>query len=75
MLINRIPPGVDDAAKVKADFINAIAQGKKSSNTLTPEKAAEILGTMGGGYNIQPLVDLLDNEQLASIAVNLEKSV
>jgi len=69
LLINRIPPGVDDAAKVKADFLNAITQGEKSSSILNTEKAAEILGTMGGGYNIQPLVDLLDNEQLASIAV------
>ena len=69
LLINRIPPGVDDAAKVKAEFLNDIAARTQTSPLVSPEKAAEILGTMGGGYNIQPLVDLLDNEQLAPIAV------
>jgi aconitate hydratase 2/2-methylisocitrate dehydratase len=69
LFINRIPPGVDDAAKVKAEFLNEIATGKQTSSLVSPEKATEILGTMGGGYNIQPLVDLLDNEQLAPIVV------
>ncbi|WP_198264836.1 bifunctional aconitate hydratase 2/2-methylisocitrate dehydratase [sulfur-oxidizing endosymbiont of Gigantopelta aegis] len=69
LFINRIPPGVDDAAKVKAEFLNDIVTGKQSSPLVSPEKATEILGTMGGGYNIQPLVDLLDNEQLAPIVV------
>ncbi len=69
LLINRIPPGVDDAAKVKADFLKSIVTGKQNCAIISAEKATEILGTMGGGYNIQPLVDLLDNDALAPIAV------
>lgn len=68
LLINRIPPGVDEAAYVKADFLAAIAQGKTYSPLLTPTKAIELLGTMQGGYNIVPLIDALDDEQLAPIA-------
>ncbi|RKZ94809.1 MAG: aconitate hydratase B, partial [Gammaproteobacteria bacterium] len=69
LFINRIPPGVDDAAKVKADFLKSIVTGKQNCAIISAEKATEILGTMGGGYNIQPLVDLLDNDALAPIAV------
>jgi aconitate hydratase 2/2-methylisocitrate dehydratase len=69
LLVNRIPPGVDDAAKVKAEFLADIAQSKQSCILIDAAKATEILGTMGGGYNIQPLVDLLDIKAVAPIAV------
>ena len=68
LLINRVPPGVDEAAYVKAGFLAAIAKGEATSPLVTPEKAIELLGTMQGGYNIQPLIEALDNEQLAPIA-------
>ncbi|MDN3609081.1 bifunctional aconitate hydratase 2/2-methylisocitrate dehydratase [Vibrio ostreicida] len=69
LLENRIPPGVDEAAYVKAGFLTAVTKGEVSSPLVSREKAAELLGTMQGGYNISPLVDLLDEEALAPIAV------
>lgn len=69
LLINRIPPGVDEAAYVKAGFLAAIVKGETTSPLVTPEKAIELLGTMQGGYNIQPLVEALDNDSLAPVAV------
>ncbi|KLN97609.1 bifunctional aconitate hydratase 2/2-methylisocitrate dehydratase [Moellerella wisconsensis] len=68
LLINRVPPGVDEAAYVKAGFLAALAKGEASSPLITPEKAIELLGTMQGGYNIHALVEALDNEKLAPIA-------
>ncbi|WP_036770952.1 bifunctional aconitate hydratase 2/2-methylisocitrate dehydratase [Photorhabdus australis] len=68
LLINRVPPGVDEAAYVKAGFLAAIAKGETVSPLITQEKAVELLGTMQGGYNIHPLIDALDNEKLAPIA-------
>ena len=70
LLANRIPAGVDDAAKVKASFLAAIAEGSVSSPLVSPEYATELLGTMLGGYNIHPLIELLDHETLAPIAAN-----
>ena len=70
LLANRIPAGVDDAAKVKASFLAAIAKGSVSSPLVSPEYATELLGTMLGGYNIHPLIELLDHETLAPIAAN-----
>ncbi|MEK2166383.1 bifunctional aconitate hydratase 2/2-methylisocitrate dehydratase [Vibrio parahaemolyticus] len=69
LLENRIPPGVDEAAYVKAGFLTAVTKGEVSSPLVSREKAAELLGTMQGGYNIAPLVELLDDEALAEIAV------
>jgi len=69
LLANRIPAGVDEAAYIKAGFLSAIAKGETSSPILTPADAAELLGTMLGGYNIAPLIDLLDNPELAPIVV------
>ncbi|HCG5923898.1 TPA: bifunctional aconitate hydratase 2/2-methylisocitrate dehydratase [Vibrio parahaemolyticus] len=69
LLENRIPPGVDEAAYVKAGFLTAVAKGEVSSPLVSRKKAAELLGTMQGGYNIAPLVELLDDEALAEIAV------
>ncbi|WP_422767186.1 bifunctional aconitate hydratase 2/2-methylisocitrate dehydratase [Photobacterium leiognathi subsp. mandapamensis] len=69
LLENRIPPGVDEAAYVKAGFLAAITKGEAQSPIVSKEKAAELLGTMQGGYNIEPLIALLDDESLAPIAV------
>ncbi len=70
LLINRVPPGVDEAAYVKAGFLAAVAKGEAHSPLVSPEKAVELLGTMQGGYNIHPLIEALDNDALAPIAVN-----
>jgi aconitate hydratase 2/2-methylisocitrate dehydratase len=68
LLANRIPAGVDEAAYVKAGFLAAVAKGEADSPILSSAEATRLLGTMLGGYNIAPLIDLLDNEALASIA-------
>lgn len=68
LLVNRVPPGVDEAAYVKAGFLAAIAKGEAHSPLVTREKAVELLGTMQGGYNIHALIDALDDETLAPIA-------
>jgi|TARA_A100001391_G_scaffold190377_1_gene162625 aconitate hydratase 2/2-methylisocitrate dehydratase len=70
----RVPAGVDDAAKVKASYLAAVAFGTEKCPLITPEKATGLLGTMLGGYNIQPLIELLDNEALAPIAAKGLKS-
>ena len=70
LLAHRVPPGVDDAAKVKASFLAAVAEGSASSPLISPEYATELLGTMLGGYNIHALIELLDNDKLAPIAAN-----
>ncbi|UPQ87596.1 bifunctional aconitate hydratase 2/2-methylisocitrate dehydratase [Vibrio sinaloensis] len=69
LLENRIPPGVDEAAYVKAGFLTAVAKGEVTSPLVSREKAAQLLGTMQGGYNIAPLVELLDDAELAPISV------
>ena len=68
LLANRVPAGVDEAAYVKAGFLAAVAKGEVSSPILDAARATELLGTMLGGYNIAPLIDLLDNEAMAPIA-------
>ncbi|WAK00800.1 bifunctional aconitate hydratase 2/2-methylisocitrate dehydratase [Methylobacter sp. YRD-M1] len=68
LLANRVPPGVDEAAYVKAGFLAAIAKGEVTSPILDAARATELLGTMLGGYNIAPLIELLDNKALAPIA-------
>ncbi|QIZ78561.1 bifunctional aconitate hydratase 2/2-methylisocitrate dehydratase [Ferrimonas lipolytica] len=68
LLENRIPPGVDEAAYVKASFLAAIAKGDIASPLVSAEKAVELLGTMQGGYNIEPLIAALTNDTLAPIA-------
>lgn len=68
LLTNRVPAGVDEAAYVKAGFLAAITKGETISPILTPTKATQLLGTMLGGYNIQPMIDLLDSDALASTA-------
>ncbi|MDT8282832.1 MAG: bifunctional aconitate hydratase 2/2-methylisocitrate dehydratase, partial [Gammaproteobacteria bacterium] len=68
LLINRVPPGVDQAAYVKAAFLADVAKGDTPCDLISDVRATEILGTMLGGYNIQPLIDLLDNPSTADAA-------
>ncbi len=68
LLENRVPAGVDQAAYVKAGFLAAISKGETSSPLISKVKAVELLGTMLGGYNIAPLVDALDDAELAATA-------
>ncbi|MDN6318339.1 MAG: bifunctional aconitate hydratase 2/2-methylisocitrate dehydratase [Marinobacter sp.] len=68
LLENRIPPGVDEAAYVKAAFLTAIVKDEATSPLLDKQKAVRLLGMMQGGYNIETLVDLLDNSDLAELA-------
>ena len=68
LLINRVPAGVDQAAYVKAGFLAAITKGEANSPLVDKVKATELLGTMLGGYNIQPLIDCLDDASLAPTA-------
>ena len=70
LITNRVPPGVDEAAYVKAGFLAAIAKGEANSPLIDAGKATKLLGTMLGGYNIAPLVELLDNPALAPIAAD-----
>lgn len=65
LLTHRVPPGVDEAAYVKAGFLAAVAKGETTSPLIAPEKAIELLGTMQGGYNIHPLIAALDDAKLA----------
>jgi len=68
LITHRIPAGVDDAAKVKASYLAAVAHGTEQCALISRERATELLGTMLGGYNISPLVDLLDDAVVASQA-------
>ena len=68
LLKERVSPGVDPAAEVKAAFLDDILKGKTSSPLISKQEAVKILGTMIGGYNVQPLIDALDDEALADEA-------
>jgi aconitate hydratase 2/2-methylisocitrate dehydratase len=68
LITHRVPAGVDDAAKVKASYLAAVAHGTEKCALLSAEKATELLGTMLGGYNLTPLIDLLDNKACAPVA-------
>ena len=73
LLTHRVPPGVDDAAKVKASFLSAVAHGDVDVALISRAKATELLGTMVGGYNVKPLIDLLDHADVAAIAAQALK--
>lgn len=68
LLTHRVPPGVDPAAKLKANFLYQQIKEENPANIIAPQQAIELLGTMQGGYNIQPLIDLLDNPKWARSA-------
>ncbi|MGE8609936.1 MAG: aconitate hydratase B, partial [Acinetobacter baumannii] len=73
LLENRVPAGVDQAAYVKAAFLAAIAKGEATSPLVSKERAVYLLGTMLGGYNVAPLVELLDDAELGSLAAEALK--
>ncbi len=77
LLINRVPPGVDEAAYVKASWLTAIVNSEKYCKLINPEKAIEILGTMIGGYNVNSLVEILkgENSLLAKKAAEVLKNI
>jgi len=68
LITHRVPAGVDEAAKVKAEFLDEIAKGTEKSPLISRIKATELLGTMLGGYNIKPLVELLSDAECGSAA-------
>ncbi len=68
LITHRVPAGVDDAAKVKASYLAAVAHGSETCGLISREKATELLGTMLGGYNLTPLIDLLDDAQVGAVA-------
>ena len=76
LLTYRVPAGVDDAAKVKAEFLAKVAKGEVACALVSKVKATELLGTMLGGYNVKPLIDLLgDAETGAAAAEGLKKTL
>ena len=70
LLTQRVPPGVDDAAKVKASFLAAVAHGELKVGLISRARATELLGTMVGGYNVHPLIELLDDPEVAQQAAD-----
>ena len=68
LIADRVPPGVDEAAYVKAAFLSAIINDEASSPLISKDAAVQLLGNMHGGYNIETLVSLLDNPELAELA-------
>jgi aconitate hydratase 2/2-methylisocitrate dehydratase len=74
LLTQRVPAGVDDAAQVKASFLERVAKGQERVALVSPERATRLLGTMLGGFNIAPLIDLLDVPALAPVAADCLKN-
>ncbi|MEZ0152060.1 MAG: aconitate hydratase B, partial [Candidatus Reddybacter sp.] len=68
LITNRVPPGVDEAAYVKAGFLSAIVKGEVTSPLIDKAHAIKLLGMMLGGYNITTLVDALDDTELGALA-------
>jgi len=75
LLKNRVSPGVDPAAKVKAEWLTKVAKGQVSSSAVSKKEAVFMLGTMLGGYNVDPLVDLLEDKKLGSQAADALKPI
>jgi len=75
LLKNRVSPGVDPAAKVKAEWLTKVAKGEVSSPVLTKADAVSLLGTMLGGYNIEPLISFLKDKELGSVAAEALKQL
>jgi len=73
LISNRVPAGVDDAAKVKASYLAAVAHGTERNQLISRARATELLGTMLGGYNIHPLIELLDDAEVGTVAANALK--
>jgi aconitate hydratase 2/2-methylisocitrate dehydratase len=75
LLRDRIPPGVDAAAYIKAGFLTAIAKSEITSPLISPIEAVELLGTMLGGYNVQSLIDLLSSPVAEKAAAALSNTL
>ena len=75
LFTERIAPGVDPAAEVKANFLNDILKGNKTSALINKVEAINILGTMIGGYNVNPLIEALKDIEIAQDAVNALKNI
>lgn len=73
LLLNRVSPGVDDSAKIKAEFLGDIIKDKIKVESICKKEAIKILGTMVGGYNIEPLIYALKNDELAQDSANVLK--
>ncbi len=73
LLSNRVPAGVDDAAKVKAGFLAKVAKGEETCPLISKIRATELLGTMLGGFNIKPLIGLLADAECAAAATHALK--
>ena len=73
LMVNRVPAGVDDAAKVKAEFLARVAKGEETIALISRVRATELLGTMLGGFNVRPLVDLLADAEVGAVAANALK--
>jgi len=74
LISNRVPPGVDEAAYVKASFLTALVNGEASSPLINRKAAVKLLGNMHGGYNVATLVELLDDNELKTLAAEELKS-
>ncbi|HLW04948.1 MAG TPA: bifunctional aconitate hydratase 2/2-methylisocitrate dehydratase [Azoarcus sp.] len=68
LLTHRVPAGVDDAAKVKAEFLAKLAKNEAVCTAIPRKRAVELLGTMLGGFNIKPLISLLDDDEVGAVA-------
>ena len=73
LITYRVPAGVDDAAKVKAEFLAKVAKGEESCALISRAKATELLGTMLGGYNVKPLIDVLADAEVGAVAAEALK--
>ena len=73
MITHRVPAGVDDAAKVKAEFLAKVTAGTESCVLISRAKATELLGTMLGGYNVKPLIDVLADAEVGAVAAEALK--
>jgi len=73
LLTHRVPAGVDDAAKVKAEFLARVAHGDETCALVSKERATELLGTMLGGFNVKPLIELLSDAGVGGVAAGALK--
>lgn len=74
LFTHRVPAGVDDSAEIKAKYLTALAQGQEKSALISRTHATELLGTMLGGYNVKPLINLLTDQELGAVAAKALKN-
>ena len=73
LITYRVPAGVDDAAKVKAEFLAKVSSGSESCGLISRAEATRLLGTMLGGYNVKPLIDVLGDAEVGAVAAEALK--